>query len=219
MPSSSTRLEIVQRAVKLGGRSAELYGEAKAWLNDLLGHLAEKNKYPALFKVFDRTLTLSAGGSTVAFPSDMGAGVESIVLDNEGTPLTELAFDDYVSAGCFQPTNASPGRPTAYFVDKNARVIRFNCAANKAYSLSGGYYQKPVAYAVDATDDDTQIWYSDDATIVEGLVQKVYQYTGDQREFIQDQKFQNMDANFRRGNMPMSGGVQRVRLSSKFKGR
>ena len=124
-----------------------------------------------------------------------------------------------MKAGCFQPTGASTGRPTAYFVDKNARVIRFNCAANKVYSVSGGYYQKPLPYAVDSTDDNTKLGYSDDATIVEGLIQKVYQYTNDQREFVQDQKFRSMDGEYRRGNMPMSGGVQRVRLSSRFKGR
>lgn len=217
MASNSTRLEIVQRAVKLSGRSAELYGEAKAWLNDLLGDLADKNRYKELLKVFDGTLTLQGGQSTVAFPSDMGSGIESILLNNEGQPLVELEFDDFVAANGFRPASMRSTRPTAYYFDKEARLIRFNATADQAYSLSGAYYKKPLPYATDATDDNTKIWYSNDAVIVQGLIQIVYQFTGDQREFLQEQKFLRMDGEYRRGTAPLNGGVTRIRLSSKFR--
>lgn len=212
MASSSTRLEIVQRAVKQVGRSAELYSHGKELLNDLLRGAALANRYKVLRK-FGSTQTLSIGSQTVSLPSDFGVGTESLVFSDTSVPISEVDLDDFVEGGGIPAYGTSGGRPTNFMTDKEAGVWRFNRAADRAYSFTPIYYKLPEAYALDSTDDNTQIWYEDDQAIIEGLKWKLFAYTDDVREVNQYRLWEQLDAQYRRGTQVIHGGMARVRLS------
>jgi hypothetical protein len=212
MSSTSTRYELVIRALQLAGRGVELRSSVEQWLNDILKSWALEYKWPALRKV-GSSQTLSAGTSTVSLPSDMGSGMESLTFGDEKVPLDEYSMDEFVIRGGFPSSGASSGRPSFYTVDREAGLFRFNVAADQNYSFTPIYFKVPDAIAQTSSGDNQTVWVDDDNLVVQGLIQMIYQYTGDQREFAQEQKVNAMKATLKRGLVPMSGGPARMQLS------
>lgn len=218
MSSQSTRYEIVTKALSRAGRGMELRHQAETWLNDFLRSCALEFRWPQLKKIGD-PITLSAGSSTASLPSDFGAGMDNLLLGSERTPLDELSMDEFVTHGGFPADTLSSSRPRFYLVDRDQGVFRFGSTADQNYSVTPIYWRLPAAIPTPSSEGDLQkVWLDDDNLVIEGLIQLIYQYTGDQREFVQDQKVEAKKANIRRGMVPMSGGASRMTLSrSRFK--
>jgi hypothetical protein len=212
MGSSLSRIQIVQTAVKQAGRSAELNAHAKLLLNALLRSQALSKRYPCLRRIGSES-TLSAGSATASVPSDIGAGTEVLIFGTEKNQLLETDLQDFVRAYGFIPSTQASARPTAFMFDRNAALFRFNASADQAYPFTPVYFRLPADLATDDTDDNTQLWYEDDNAIMQGLVWLIYQYTDDVREPTQFKLFDKMDADYRRGAMPLRGGSQRLQLS------
>lgn len=212
MSSATTRLEIVQRAVKQAGRSAELYAHAKELLNDLLRGAALANRYKVLRKV-GSAMTLSTGTQTVALPADFGCATDNLLFGNENFPLTEFELDDFIERGGFPAVGTANSRPNFYTTDVESKVWRFAASADVDYQFIPVYFKLPPNYLLSALDDNTLLWYENDDAIVEGLIWKIYKYTDDAREFAQKQLWDQLDGQYRRGTMPIQGGASKVRLS------
>lgn len=216
MASASTRSDIVLRALKLAGRGVELRALAIDLLNDMLRQWSREHKYPELKKV-GSALSLAQGSQTSALPADFGAGIDNLVFGPEGSPLDEVDMDDFIARGGMSIQPGTTGRPTCYTVDKNAGVFRFDRPADQAYNFTPIYYQVAPRLPTDSTGDNLNVFHSNDALVVQGLVEAIYQYTVDDREFTQHQKVEAMQAADRRGTVAMTGGPNRIKLSSKFR--
>jgi hypothetical protein len=213
MSSSLGRLEIVEAAVKQAGRSAEFYAHGKLLLRALLRDLALKNRYRCLRKVWGEQ-TLSVGASSAAFPSDMGPSVEALLFGPERRPLQELDLSDFVQAYGFQPTTQQAARPSAFMMDKEAGVFRFNSFADTAYAFTPIGFKVPADLSLDDADDLAKLWYENDLAIIHGLVWMIFQYTDDAREVSQKNLFDKLDGEYRRGSQPIQSGGQRLKLST-----
>lgn len=214
MSSSYTRLEIVQLAVAQGGRGSELYEHAKNCLNLLLRSWAFSSKYEQLKKVGD-SISLATGTSTVDLPEDFGFGMDNLLLGDERQALPEVDMDEFVRLGGFPKVGASTARPRFYMIDKNAGVIRFNCSAKADYDIIPIYYSVPANLPTTSTGDDDNVWFDDDHTLIQALVELIFQFNGDVREFNQSARAQALKGEFNRGTKSMSGGVSTLKLSSR----
>jgi hypothetical protein len=212
MASQLSRIEIVRQAVALAGRGSEMYPTARTLLNTILRSLALRAKHPALRKT-GTEITLAAGSTTVELPSDFGAGSDHLIFGSDRKPIFELGSDEFVDRGGFPSNSAGNGRPTAYIVDLNAGVYRFNVAADQAYGFIPIYFCVPEAIDEDSNGDTEKPWYRNDETLVEGLLWRLYTYLQDVREDTQKAKFEQAVAADLRGSVPMNGGVSRIRLN------
>lgn len=214
MPSALSRIEIVQAAVMQAGRSAELYSHAKVLLNAILRDQALKNRYRQLRKNFDGSAVLSTGQNSLVI-GDLGAGIETLSFAGSTAILSEYDPDDFAGrAGTYTASQST--RPNFFTLDVEESRLRFNAVADRNYALAGTYYRLPADIPVGAEGDESKLWYSNDLAIIQGLIAYIYQYTNDERELLQAQRFEKMDGEYRRGIAPMAGGTQRIRLSSKF---
>lgn len=212
MASSATRIEIVMRATKLAGRGAEIYPLAKEFLNDILRSWAMESKFPLLRKVGSE-ITLS--GVTAPLPSDFGAGMDNLLFGVERKPLEEYDFEDFVRSNGFQPIGSGSGRPSFYTIDQNENVFRFNRVPDQSYPFIPIYFRVPDDIPLDQTGDNQTVWFSDNNAIIEAVVEKIYQYKEDPREFTQAQKVDALKGRFKRGVGGIGGGSQRLQLSRK----
>lgn len=212
MPSASTRIEIVQRAVKQAGRSAEIYAHAKELLNDLLRGCAYNNRYKILKKV-GAQLVLPAGSDTLALPVDFGAATDSLIFDDTALPLIEFELDDFVERGGFQRVGVSSNRPSFFMTDTNARLWRFGSVADKNYTFTPVYFVVPENIPVEQSSDQEKVWYENDEAIINGLIWKIFGYTDDVREQAQKAVWEQKDAEYRRGTSPIQAGSTKLRLS------
>jgi hypothetical protein len=198
-------------AVAQAGRGAELHAHAKQLLNILLRSMAIKAKYPALRKVGVEA-TLAAGSSTVILPSDFGAGSEYLMLGSEKNPINEKSLADFTSLGGFK---APSGRPTFYMIDEEAGLIRFNTTADQAYPVIPVYFKVPEPIPLTSDGDLMRPWFNDDDTLIEALIEKIYQFKQDEREGFQGNKVRNAIGEVRRGQI---NGPARMKLSpNRFK--
>lgn len=217
MSSKSTRSKIVDRALKLAGRGNELKSLANELLNDVLRDWALEYKYPSLRKV-GSTVTLAAQSTTVSLPSDYGAGMDQLLIGDDKRPLDEMTMDDFTNKGGFPSASAGTGMPTLYYVDREAGLIRFNNSADQAYVVTPIYYKVPDPIDTSAAGDNVLPWFDNDGVLIQGLIQLIYQYKGDEREFLQEQRVERMKASTRRGLIPIAGGSNRVGLArSRFR--
>jgi len=194
----------------------ELRTAAEGWLNRLLRKMAGEYKYPELRKQGSE-LTLSAGSQTAALPADFGAGSDSLLFGTERTPMYEVMPDEFYQGRSVQPTaNGATGRPSFFIVDKEAGVFRFNTVADQNYPIIPIYFKMPPNIATpDQDGDDEYPWFSDDETLIQGLIHMIYQYTGDIREDKQEAKFKRYLGEYRQGSVPPGGGVSRILPSRK----
>lgn len=192
MPSSASRSQIVTRALSIAGRGAELRASASDWLNEMLRDWSLDFRYPSLRKV-GSPLTLPIGSNTVALPADFGAGMEKqgMLFGQENTRLNEKTPEEFSYLGGFPPSGTSNGRPMYYMVDRNAWVFRFNSAADQAYPFIPIYFQVSTDIDTSAAGDNTKVWVENDRLVTQGLVEMIYQFTGDEREEAQHQKVYN----------------------------
>jgi hypothetical protein len=212
MAAKSTRSNIVLRALKLAGRNVELKSLAEQLLNDLLRSWAFESRHHALRKV-GIPISLAQGASTVSLPSDFGYGMESLLFGADKTELVEKDMAEFVRLGGFPGSNTSSGAPTFYTVDKNAGVVQFNSVSDAVYSILPIYYSVPDPITEGSGGDNANPWFDDDATLIQGLVLLIYQFTGDVRERDQEAKVERMKAAFKRGAAPMAGGGSRLKLA------
>jgi hypothetical protein len=217
MSSSSTRAQLVTRALSLAGRGVELQSEANDWLNDMLRDWALDFKFPSLRKV-GVSLTLSAGNSTLDLPSDFGAGMEKqgLLLGDEATPLGEKDFQEFTTLGGFPSSSAGSGRPVFYMVDKNAKKFIFNCVADRAYAVKATYYACPDRIPNTAAGDLQSVWPDNDNIVVQGLIERIYQFTNDAREAGQANKVYHPQSGMFtvwKRQLATMGGTSRVQLS------
>jgi hypothetical protein len=211
MASSATRYEIVTRSLTRAGRGVELRGIAEEMLNDLLRKIAGDYKFPELRKQGD-VVTLSAGSQTAALPTDFGAGMDSMLFGDERKLILEKMPDEFYQNGGVQPTvNGATGRPNFYIVDKEAGLFRFNTISDKAYTFIPVYFKMPADIPTpDQDGDDMYPWFSDNETLIQGLILSIYQYTSDVREQVQETKFNNYMGRYQQGSVPPGGGVSRI---------
>lgn len=212
MGSASTRLEIVTDALALSGRDVSIKTLCNQMLNRMLRDWALRWKFAALRKT-GSAITLSSGSSTASLPSDFGAGMDSLLFGDSRVPLYERSADDFVYNGGYPGTSAGSGMPSFYMVDEASSYFRFNCPADRAYSFIPIYYYIPAAIDTSSSGDSTTVWIKNDELAVQGLVHKIYQYMGDDREGNQEAVVERMMAAYRRGTTPVGGGVPKIQLS------
>lgn len=205
--SRSTKLALVQRALKQAGRGQELQAHAKELFDDMLDNWAREFKYPRLRKV-GSSLSLTGGSSTVSLPSDYGAGMDNLLFSDSKIPLQEVDGDDFIYSGGFEEDIVSRSVPDRYYVDEQAGLIRLNAAPSSAQSLIPIYFSLPVPVG----DNDT-VWYPDDKILVEGLVAEIYQFNGDERENDQFIKVEALKNKNLRGLIPLAGGSTRIKMA------
>lgn len=218
MASKSTRYQLVTRALTLAGRDIRLRSEAEQWLNDMLRAWAFEFKYPSLRKT-GSPITFATGTSYATLPSDMGAGMDNLLIGQGRLPLYERSMDEFVAAlGFAKVENPATGLPTMYAIDQNAGLFRFDRTADQNYELIPIYYSCPAPISQDPTGDASPVWMDDDQLVVQGLIEIIYQYTGDQREIVQNQKVDKLKSKYRTGAVPMGGGSTRITLArTRFK--
>lgn len=217
MPSKTTRLAIITRALKLAGRDMSLRTLAEELLNDVLRDEAFSYKYPDLRKT-GTPITLLSGASTASLPSDIGAGSDNLLFGPEATPMYEVSMDEFVFKRGFPSSTQNSSRPTYYCIDSDAAVFKFNCVADQNYSFIPVYYYVPDDIALGTSGDSSTVWIKNDLLAVQMLVEYLYQYLGDPREIVQAQRVEALRFKFRRGTVPMGGGSTRVLLArNRFK--
>lgn len=216
MASAATRYDIVIRALKLAGRGVELRSLAEQLLNDMLRQWSREHKYPEL-KVVGSATPLAQGSQTAPLPTDFGAGMDNLVFGPEGSPLDEVDMDEFIQRGGMSVQSGTTGRPIFYTIDKNAKLFRFNSPADQAYTFVPIYFKIADTIPQTPTGDATQVFHDNDSLVIQGLIEMIYQYTVDDREFTQHQKVESMRAADRRGAGAMTGGPNRIKLSSKFR--
>lgn len=213
MASSANRSQIVEEALTRAGRDVSLRELANTMLNRMLRKWALEYKYPILRKLGD-VQTLSAGSSSLALPSDLGAGIDSLLLGTERYPLYERGPDEFAQCQGYTDTGNPPsGRPGFYLVDQEAGLVRFNSNAEKNYPVQMNYFKVPENLPVDSSGDAYFVWCPDDELVIQGLIQMIYQYNNDEREGAQYQLVQTLKGNYRTGSVPMGGGVNKILLS------
>lgn len=213
MASSKTRSQIVEEALTRAGRDVSLRELGNTMLNGMLRKWALEYKYPVLRKL-GSVQTLSAGSSSLALPSDLGAGVDSLLLGTERFPLYERSSDEFIqSQGYPDTSNPSVGKPVFYMVDQEAELARFNTSADQAYPVQFVYFKAPADLSLDSTDDALKVWCPDDELVIQGLIQLIYQYNNDEREGPQYQLVQALKGQYRAGSVPMGGGINKILLS------
>lgn len=212
MPSKSTRYQIIVRALTLAGRDIRLRDQCAEWLNDMLRAWAFEYKYPTLRKI-GTPITLSIGSCEANLPDDFGAGSDNVLFGDSRIPIYEKSVDEFVADGGFVQVNQGSGTPSFYMVDREAAKFRFNQIANKDYQFIPVYYKNPDPIPVDSASDTEKVWMENDKLVVEGLIECIYQYTGDVRELAQAQKVIALRDAYRRGVVPVGGGVNKITLS------
>lgn len=213
MSSSATRYEIVTEALTRAGRDVGIRELAETMLNRMLRKWALEYKYPVLRKLGD-VQTLSAGYSSLALALDYGAGMDSLLLGTDRSPLYERSPDEFVQFGGIQGDSPRTGRPEFYMIDQQASLVRFNLQAAEAYPVQTIYYMVPDDIAVNDSDgDSSKVWMSDDELVIQGLMSMIYQYNNDEREVMQSQLVEKLKADYRRGSVPMGGGVSKILMS------
>lgn len=210
MPSSKTRGQIVSTALKLAGRGQELKTLAESCLNSMLRAWAFEKRYPELRKV-GAEQTLSAGSWTLSLPADIGAGIDHIMLGNERTSVNEIEMDEFIDRGFYQQATPTTGRPMVFCTDIESGLIRFNCCADQAYSVIPVYFKLPDDIPEGGSNDNDKVWMANDDAVIQGLIEYIYQYTGDDREGMQSQKAEAKKGSYRRGTI--GSGVARLQLS------
>lgn len=210
------RGEVVLEALKQAGRGVEIKDHASGLLNRVLRNLAFSGKFPSLKKPGD-LITLGTGSLTAALPTDFGAGMDRLMLGDERTPLEEYSLDDFIDAGGYygEAVGVNSSRPSFYTIDHEGRLIRFNVPADKAYSLRPIYYKVPADIPVDSGNDGDFPWFQNDQILIDHLVERIYQFTEDVREFEQAKKNKLDLGEYKRNVFPQAGGTQKVRLSPK----
>lgn len=189
MSSSSTRAYIVTRALTLAGRGVELQSEANAWLNDMLKDWALDFKFPSLRKVLVPS-TLNMGSQNAPLPADFGAGFDKqgILFGVENLPMSEKTYEEFAFLKGFPQSGTTTGRPQFFMVDRNGGNIIFNSTADQAYPFQQTYFQLPASMPTDSSGDLLHPWPDNDNITIQGLIERIYQYTGDPRELQQWQK-------------------------------
>jgi hypothetical protein len=174
-------------------------------------------QYPQL-RAVGVSNTLATGVSTAPLPTDFGISFakQGILFGVEKTPLDEKEYEEFTSLWGFPSSTDSPGRPRFYMVDRNAGNIIFNTIADQAYPFTMTYYRLPADLPTDASGDGNQLWPNNDNVITQGLIEKIYQYTLDEREGAQHQKVyapeEGLLAKWQRKVASM-GGQPRLQLS------
>ena len=210
MGSSATRYEIVTEALTRAGQDVSLRELSETMLNRMLRKWSLEYKYPILRKIGD-VQTLSAGSSSLALPLDYGAGIDSLLLGTERSPLYERSPDEFLQ---FNGLSGATGRPQFYMVDQEAGLVLFNLISAEAYPVQMVYYKAPADIAVnDSAGDDQTVWMPDDELAIQGLIQMIYQYANDDREGVQSEIVKSLKGDYRRGSVPMGGGVNKILLS------
>lgn len=206
MPASDTRYNIVVRALQQSGRGMELAAQTKDLLNDLLEDWALGTKWP-LLKRTGPAQTLAAGSTTATLPTDFGAGMDDMPFGNENIPLDYVEAEEFSSMYGFPSSTASNGRPRFYTVDLDAGVFRFNCAADQNYPFIPIYFRLPSRIPTDQTGDNTKPWFPNTKLIIEGLIESIYQFKEDEREFEQHKKVRDLMEQFKLGQVPLKARV------------
>lgn len=214
MPSQFNRGQIVQEALRLAGRGQELRESAENWLNMMLGAWALNNRYKELRKVGSE-ITLLAGASTAALPADFGAGSERLEFGSDRMPIYELTAAEFMDAGGLRSASIGTGRPMKYMIDDQAGVFRFDRRADQNYGFIPVYFYLPAAIGNGGSYDTQKVWHPSDMVVVQGLVEYIYQFNGDDREFAQGQRVEKQKGEHLRGTTPIGGGSSRVTLSPK----
>lgn len=211
MSSTSNRGQIVLRALGLAGRGVEIRDSANEWLDDLLQYWAQTYRFPSLRKIGD-AITLSAGTSSVALPSDFGAGMAKLGLlfGTEKVPLSEKTDEEFITLNGFQ---APTGRPIFYMVDKNGGKFVFNTTADKDYTFIPIYFRLPSRIQNGLDGDTEKLWLDSDHLAVQGLIHQIYIFTGDDRELAQERVVEKILAKVLRSSMQLGGGSARLGLS------
>lgn len=217
MPSSANRYQIVTRALNLSGRGNELRAQANDWLNEMLRDWALDFQYPQL-RVVGVAGTLPTGSSTATLPTDFGISFakQGILFGVEKIPLDEKEYEEFVSLWGFPGSTTSPGRPRFYMVDRNGGNIVFNSVADQSYPFLMTYYKVPADIPTDATGDGQQVWVSSDNVVTQGLIERIYQFTLDEREQTQHQKVYHPEEGLLskwQRQVAKMGGQNRLQLS------
>lgn len=212
MGSSSTRAQLVSAALTIAGRDVSITTLVNGMLNRMMRDWALQYKYPLLRKT-GSAQSLAAGASTSALPSDFGAGMESLLFGDERLPIYEKSSADFVYNNGFKPSSSGTGRPYFYMVDEQGGNFVFNVTADVLYSFVPVYFRVPADLATDTSGDSSSVWMKNDELVVQGLVHKIFQYMGDEREEIQKQRVDQIMAEFRRGSTPVGGGSPKIQLS------
>lgn len=189
MASASTRSQLVTRALTMAGRGVELTSLANELLNDMLRSWALDFRYPSLRKI-GSPLTLALGQSTVALPSDFGAGMEKqgMIIGQSNQPIDEKTYEEFAALRGLQNGTITTGRPSMYMVDKVGENFLFNSTADQAYALTPTYFYVPANLPTDASGDNQKVWVDNDEIVVEGLIHKIFQFKEDVREEVQFNK-------------------------------
>lgn len=216
MSSSLSRYELVVESLTRAGRGVELRTLAEGMLNRMLRQWASEYKYPVLRKV-STGFTLPAGSQFLSLPSDFGAGMDSLRIGygaEKKRGIYEVQADEFFVKYGVDSTNL--GQPSEYMVDEQSNRIIFSSVADKEYSIDLIYFYLPADIAVENQDgDSSKVWMKDDELVIQGLIEKVYQYNQDIREEKQHMLVEQMKAGYRRGSVPPGGGNTRVMLSRK----
>lgn len=205
--SASTKLAIITRALALAGRNMELKEITTQLLDDLLRDWAQSKKFPQLNKT-GATVFLGAGATTVPLPTDYGAGMDNLLFSDDKIPLEEFDADDFVHRRGFPRILDGNGRPTLYTVDEESGIFRFNRTSDKVYQVIPIYFKIPPNVG-----DAETVWYKNDRVLIKSLVGEIMEFTGDERELVQQQKALALKANFERGDLSKTGGSKTITLS------
>ena len=217
--TSRTRYQIVQEALDRAGRGMELRHKAESWLNSLLRSWAFETKFPVLRK-FGDAITLSSGAWTADLPSDLGAGIDFLVFGTAKLPKYEKDAEEFLIGGGYPADDAGTGEPGFFMVDRQAGLFRFDRKADQAYSFVPVYYYMPADIATPSSEGDAQkLWFPDDETVIQGLMEIIYGWKEDKREAQQGGKVEAKKATFKRGFNPPAGPANLSLDPRTFRGR
>lgn len=217
MASAYSKIQIIQDALALAGRSSELTQACRQWLNYGLRDLGLTFRFPELRKIGAQQ-TLAAGSATASLPADFGAGMDKfgMIFGPDNKPLTEVSFEEFATTQGF-PIPNSTGRPLFFLIDKNAGQFRFNMIADQNYNFTPVYFITPPLPTITSSDDTSSVWLDNDQIAVHMLIWWIFVFNKDEREAAQEARLNRMIVKWQRETVRIGGTSRALPSPARFK--
>lgn len=186
--------------------------EARLWYNIVVNKLASYYDYP--FYRTSVSIPYVSGQRAYSLPADFKSADEAYQYDiNGNTSIMIPLVDSYM----FQQmsTGNVTGNGSVAYVDTQSNEIVLNSAPNPGTNVGIKlfYFRKPVAIALDGSDDASVPDFQDQTLLMEELKAQAFEFRNDDRYMSKKQEIQKANIDFQR-NMYQTDSYSNMNLNA-----